>query len=74
MTTEFTKVVLKVPAGASINEMMSEAVHVAVEYNCDVEFTFNDSLWRVRIGDLFACVKNVGLGKENPIKDKKEFN
>lgn len=50
-------ITFKPMGGTSIDQAFREAIALAIEYECDVEFGFNDHLYKVELADLLNCVR-----------------
>ena len=53
------KVVLEPDSGANIGVVTVDAMKVSAEMGVNVEFTFNEKIYRVNFNDLMACCKSV---------------
>ncbi len=51
-------------AGANISDCRLEAVELALEHNCTVEFTHNDRVFQVSPGKILNAVAQVGGARE----------
>jgi len=53
---KFETIIIEVTAGSHIVDVSREAIAIAVEHCCDVQFTHNDRVYRVKYTDLYRQV------------------
>ncbi|HUX57834.1 MAG TPA: hypothetical protein VMV77_12725 [Bacteroidales bacterium] len=57
MEHRIVKVVIEVPCGGTQGRAAIEAIKIAMDFNCNVDFNFNGKEYKVLFNDLISCVK-----------------